>query len=92
MGKNIRNVFLKGLNLLILIVFALICFYPLYFVFINSFSSASAITKGVYLLPQKPTLIYYRYLLLTPSIGHHHYGNVLLVYGVHGIQKGSPVP
>ena len=68
MGKNIRNVFLKGLNLLILIVFALICFYPLYFVFINSFSSASAITKGVYLLPQKPTLIYYRYLLLTPSI------------------------
>lgn len=59
---------LSGVNLFILILFTFICFYPLYFIFINAFSSGDAITRGVYFIPQEFTTIYFRSLLLYPNL------------------------
>lgn len=59
---------LQGLNLFILILFTLVCFYPLYFVFINAFSSGSAIARGVYLWPEEFTAVYFQSLLLYPNL------------------------
>jgi len=64
----VRDVLLKLLNLIILVLFAFICLYPLYFIFINSLSSANAITKGVYFFPEGFSLDFYKKLLTMPNI------------------------
>ena len=58
-----KDHFLKGLNLFILLVFTVACFYPLYYIFINAFSSADAIVRGVYLIPSEFTTVYFNSLL-----------------------------
>ena len=63
-----KDYLLKGINLLILLVFTITCFYPLYYIFINAFSSADAITRGVYLIPSELTTIYFQNLLDYPSL------------------------
>lgn len=41
------------INILILGAFTFICVYPLWYIFINSFSSPQAINRGVYFIPQE---------------------------------------
>lgn len=65
---TVKDYFLKGINILILLAFTVTCFYPLYYIFINAFSSADAITRGVYLIPSEFTTIYFKSLLDYPSL------------------------
>lgn len=61
---------LKGLNIIVLIIFAFICIYPLYFIFINSISSTEAVVKGVYILPMDLSFKFYKSLLKMPNISN----------------------
>ena len=53
---------------LILLLFAFLCIYPLYFVAINSFSLSTEVTKGVYFFPRGLTLENFSYVFQTPLI------------------------
>ena len=66
--KSLSSKFLRGLNFFLLIVFAFLCMYPLYFIFINSISGADAVVRGVYLLPEDFSLEFYKSLLQMPNI------------------------
>ena len=66
--KSLSSKFLRGLNFFLLIVFAFLCVYPLYFIFINSISGADAVVRGVYLLPEDFSLEFYKSLLQMPNI------------------------
>jgi len=66
--KAIGGMVLRGLNIIILVTFAFICTYPLYFIFINSISSADAVIKGVYIVPIDFSLEFYKSLLKMPNI------------------------
>ncbi len=61
------------INILILGAFTFICVYPLWYIFINSFSSPQAINRGVYFIPREFTLEAYKQMIdipgLTSSIG-----------------------
>ena len=57
------------LNLILLTAFALICLYPFYYIFISSISSAGAISRGVFLLPQEVNFYSYVRIFQTPGIG-----------------------
>jgi ABC-type glycerol-3-phosphate transport system permease component len=61
------NIF-KITNLIFLLLFAFICLYPLYFVFVNSLSSSNAMVRGVYFYPVELTFDYYKQLLMMPNI------------------------
>ena len=47
---------------------AVLCVYPLYFIFINSISGADAVVRGVYILPEDFSLEFYKSLLQMPNI------------------------
>ena len=66
--KSLSSKFLRGLNFFLLIVFAFLCVYPLYFIFINSISGADAVVRGVYILPEDFSLEFYMSLLQMPNI------------------------
>lgn len=66
--KSLSSKFLRGLNFFLLLVFAFLCVYPLYFIFINSISGADAVVRGVYLLPEDFSLEFYKSLLQMPNI------------------------
>lgn len=66
--KSLSSKFLRGLNFFLLIVFAFLCVYPLYFIFINSISGADAVVRGVYILPEDFSLKFYKSLLQMPNI------------------------
>ncbi len=66
--KSLSSKFLRGLNFFLLIVFAFLCVYPLYFIFINSISGADAVVRGVYILPDDFSLEFYKSLLQMPNI------------------------
>lgn len=66
--KSLSSKFLRGLNFFLLIVFAFLCVYPLYFIFINSISGADAVVRGVYLIPEDFSLEFYKSLLKMPNI------------------------
>ncbi len=53
---NLPDKLFKLINITLLTAFAFICLYPFYYIFICSLSSASAISKGVYILPREFTL------------------------------------
>lgn len=55
-------------NTLVLGLFAFICFYPFYYIFINSISSPTEITRGVFLYPRGITLETYAAVLRTPGV------------------------
>ena len=63
-----RDYVFNTFNIFILLAFAFICVYPLWFIMINSFSSANAIAKGVYIIPMEPTLATYQQLARIPAI------------------------
>ena len=65
---SVKGQFLRGLNIFILLVFAFLCVYPLYFIFINSISGADAVVKGVYVIPEDISLEFYKSLLQMPNI------------------------
>ena len=66
--KSLSSKFLRGLNFFLLIVFAFLCVYPLYFIFINSISGADAVVRGVYILPEDFSLEFYKSLLQMTNI------------------------
>jgi ABC-type glycerol-3-phosphate transport system permease component len=68
MRPSAKGYALKSLNILILLAFAVICAYPFYFVAINALSSASAINKGVYLVPKDFTTLYFQKVLAVPNV------------------------
>lgn len=49
-------------NITLLVLFSLLCFYPIWFFLINSFSEPKAIAQGIYLLPKQLTTYNYRTL------------------------------
>ena len=61
------------INIIVMALFTFICVYPMWYIFINSFSSAHAINLGVYILPREFTTEAYSEMLkipgLTSSIG-----------------------
>ena len=64
----VRDVLLKLLNVIILLLFSFLCVYPLYFIFINSISSSDAVVRGVYLFPVDFSTEFYQKLLNMPNI------------------------
>jgi multiple sugar transport system permease protein/putative aldouronate transport system permease protein len=67
--KNEGNPLVNFTNMVILGLFAFLCIYPLYFIFINSLSSPTAVTNGVYVFPKEMTLEAYNNLREIPGIG-----------------------
>ncbi len=55
-------------NGFLLIIFTFLCFYPLYYIFINSISMPDEVIKGVYLFPRKLTLVNYKEVFEIPLI------------------------
>ncbi len=64
----IRDNILRTANVALLLLFSLLCVYPLYFIFINSVSSSEAIVRGVYLFPKDFSMEFYAKLLMMPNI------------------------
>jgi multiple sugar transport system permease protein/putative aldouronate transport system permease protein len=58
--KNHSNPALSGLNMLVMALYAFTCIYPLWYIAINSVSSARAIGNGVFFIPQGFNLEAYR--------------------------------
>ena len=76
--KN-KDLIFNVLNITLLVLFSLLCFYPLYYIFIYSLSdSAAAVSRGVYLLPQKFTI--QNYIQIFQS------GNIPMAAGVSGLR------
>lgn len=48
------------INIIVMALLTFICIYPMWYIFINSFSSAHAINLGVYFVPQEFTLEAYK--------------------------------
>jgi ABC-type glycerol-3-phosphate transport system permease component len=67
-NKNGFNLF-DALNVLAVGVFAFLCIYPLYYIFINSLSSPLAVGRGVFLYPVDITYEAYVQLKTIPGIG-----------------------
>ena len=66
---DISDVILKIIVALFVTGFTIMCFYPFYFIVINSISSARAVGQGVYLWPRELDLSTYRSLFERPDIG-----------------------
>ena len=49
-------------NMTVLVIFSLLCFYPIWFFLVNSISEPRAIAQGIYLLPKSLTLYNYETL------------------------------
>lgn len=64
-GGAVFNVF----NVILLLSFTFVCIYPFYYIAISSFSSAKAISHGVFLWPVEFNLKGYATVLSTPGIG-----------------------
>ena len=73
MEKKKKLTFAGVINIIVMALFTFICVYPMWYIFINSFSSAHAINLGVYFLPREFTTEAYSEMLkipgLTSSIG-----------------------
>ena len=67
--QDISGLFLKIFFCIIIFVFAFLCFYPFYFIIINSISSSDAVSHGVYLWPKDLELISYQKFFQRPDIG-----------------------
>jgi len=67
-ASKIKDNVLVALNCIIITLFAFICLYPLYFVFINSLSGTNAMMRGVYFFPMDITNNHYKLLLSIPNI------------------------
>lgn len=60
-GKD--EILFSVINTVILILFSFICFYPIWFFIINSFSESREIAKGVFFWPRGWTLYNYSHLI-----------------------------
>lgn len=74
MEKKKNRITVPGIiNAAVLGIFTFICVYPLWYIFINSWSSPAAVNRGVYLIPREFSAEAYINLLeipgLTSSIG-----------------------
>lgn len=57
--RSTGEVIFDTINLIILLLFTALCFYPIWFFLVNSFSSSGEIAKGVFLLPRGLTTYNY---------------------------------
>lgn len=64
MKQSIGEKVFDVVNLTVLVLFSLLCFYPIWFFLINSVSEPKAIAQGVYLLPKSLTLYNYETLFM----------------------------
>lgn len=53
---------------IILGIFTFLCVYPIWYIFINSFSSAAAVNRGVYFIPREFTTIAYTEMMKIPGL------------------------
>ena len=67
-GQDLSDVILKIFIYICVATFCFICFYPFYYILINSVSSANAISHGVYLIPKEITTTSYEKFLQRPDI------------------------
>lgn len=67
-GLNGRNPLVYWPLVLLLTVYALICVYPFYYIFIYSISIPNEAMKGIYLLPRGLTMENYRQLFIQNNI------------------------
>lgn len=58
----------NAINVTVMALITFICIYPMWYIFINSFSSAQAINRGVYLLPKEFTTEAYTEMLEIPGL------------------------
>lgn len=56
------------INIIVMALFTFICIYPMWYIFINSFSSAAAINRGVYFIPLEFTLEAYKEMFQIPGL------------------------
>lgn len=57
--KKERVTILGLLNTVLLLFFVFLCVYPLYYIFINSISTAIEVQKGIFLFPRQITMMSY---------------------------------
>lgn len=68
MKEKKKNSIANVLNIIIMALFTFVCIYPLWYILINSFSSAQAINRGVYILPEEFTIEAYKEMLQIPGL------------------------
>ena len=56
------------INIIVMALFTFICIYPMWYIFINSFSTAAAINRGVYFIPIEFTLEAYTEMIEIPGL------------------------
>lgn len=56
------------INIIVMALFTFICIYPMWYIFINSFSTAQAINRGVYFFPIEFTLEAYTEMVEIPGL------------------------
>lgn len=61
---------IQAIDIIVLVLFAFLCAYPIYFFLINSISSPAEINLGVYLLPRGISFFNYTELFKDPMILH----------------------
>ena len=57
-----------AINILILLLFTFLCLYPMWYIFINSWSSPAAVNRGVYFIPLEFTTEAYTNLGQIPGL------------------------
>lgn len=67
--RSFGGVIFDVANYSILFVYALLCFYPFYYIFIYSISHPHLAERGLTLFPVRPTLMNYSRILERPGIG-----------------------
>lgn len=69
MTKKKKRLTIPGLiNMFIMILLTLLCVYPMWYIFINSWSSPAAINRGVFLIPQDFSVEAYKNLANIPGL------------------------
>ena len=68
MKKKNKITIAGTINTVLLGLITFICVYPLWYIFINSFSSPGAVNLGVYLLPKEFTTEAYTEMLQIPGL------------------------
>ena len=67
-NKKIGDRVFEIANVTLLFLFALVCLFPFYYIFVNSLSSSKAISEGVYLWPKQFTLETYKAIFRTKGL------------------------
>ena len=66
--KKKKTSFADIINIIVMALFTFACVYPMWYIFINSFSSVHAINVGVYVLPREITFEAYKEMVKIPGL------------------------